>query len=640
MATGSITLYTQSVNYDGTRGGTNTSMTNTINWSTSGTTITFSNGGSSGGTYWTIYNSTGAADYLLRLTIQVNYGSGWTDFITKETYIPTVAQGGINVASASNNLVNSLGSGTLSGSCQVRALYYATYEPVPTYDYPNAFPSKTYAIASNPSGVDVNVGPTGISASNIVAGVDSFTATISVTDWGGAGDATTRYRELQAWTGDMTGDRRYQPVYGNTLSGDITVDNNSSGTATLASNTTYTLGMYASNGSANTGSVKIGNYTTLPAAVSVSVLSVTDNRALIHYECPADGNAYNKKIEYSLDNGATWESTNYYTSQDGSLNGRFWITGLSPGTSYTVLTKTTTTVGSTNGATLSFTTGTGKLYGPVRRVADYNWSVDEESKITNFDPQVYINKQLSRGALYTLMESSDYRTIRKLEWTKKSFLSNEWVLMAYWGTGQYPASSQLVVTTNADYDLTQWGITRDSSLSGTSIIYITPSQWTKCAKKIIKLYGAYGVNQEIQLTDYISAFDTDSFVAAIQNYVPGAEFTADKLKAYPNIVIRTDSSSQLSMFFKDMDNNYMKRGAVNMQIIFASQNNFKNTLSSCVTWVAGDSGTSAWTYLTGLTTNTGTQFVTAGFPFVSKLIPQLYGSVNGQTKRIFGGVIN
>ena len=78
MASGTLTLSTQSVDYGGGRGGM--SMTNTINWSTSGNTLTLSNGGRSGGDYWTLYNATGASDYLVVLKVQVNYGSGWKRF--------------------------------------------------------------------------------------------------------------------------------------------------------------------------------------------------------------------------------------------------------------------------------------------------------------------------------------------------------------------------------------------------------------------------------------------------------------------------------------------------------------------------------------------------------------------------------
>lgn len=168
-----------------------------------------------------------------------------------------------------------------------------------------------------------------------------------------------------------------------------------------------------------------------------------------------------------------------------------------------------------------------------------------------------------------------------------------------------------------------------------SYIYGSVSGQTK---KATKLYGAYGVHQEIQFTSYISAFDTDNFITAIQNYSSPwyVDIDATKVKKYPHIVLKTVSASQISMLFRNDNGNYMMRDAYNkMEVIFTTRTGFTATLTPCVTWAAGDGGYSTWDYLTGLATDTETQFVTAGFPFVTKRIKKLYGSVSGLTKLAF-----
>lgn len=127
-----------------------------------------------------------------------------------------------------------------------------------------------YWIGSGSGTISFTNAPTGISASDIVPGTESFTANVSITGWGGEGNSSTRYRELQCWTYDassLVAPRRFQASYGDSLSGNITVDNSSSvdsGTSlNITGNTRYTLGMYASNGVYGTISKRIGDYVTL-----------------------------------------------------------------------------------------------------------------------------------------------------------------------------------------------------------------------------------------------------------------------------------------------------------------------------------------------------------------------------------------
>lgn len=218
--------------------------------------------------------------------------------------------------------------------------------------------------------------PTGLGANNVVRGVESFTANVYITGWGtGTG---TRYRELQCWTYDPSSfvqPRRYQPAYGDALSGNITVDNSSgytqaSGPLNITGNTKYVLGLYASNGTANTGSQRLGEYTTLAYAPEVTVSSISSTSATLAYSTKADGGEYAKTYEYSIDGGATW--TTFATVSSGSATtGTFTVSGLTAATVTVMQTRVTTTAGTTVGPDITLNTNAKpKLYGSVNSQAN------------------------------------------------------------------------------------------------------------------------------------------------------------------------------------------------------------------------------------------------------------------------------
>lgn len=203
--------------------------------------------------------------------------------------------------------------------------------------------------------------PSGLAISNIVPGIDTVSATVSVTNWNG-GTSATRYRELNVWSGAISsGYRRYQKAYGDTLSSTITTTNSSevAGGMDIESNTQYVLSYYANNGDYNTGQVSAGNIVTLAPAPTLSVDSTTATTATISYSTSADGGYYDKAIQYSLD-GSTWTTGATVTSGSAS-SGTFTISGLSPLTAYSIQTRVSTTAGTTAGSTLSATT-TGAFY--------------------------------------------------------------------------------------------------------------------------------------------------------------------------------------------------------------------------------------------------------------------------------------
>lgn len=207
--------------------------------------------------------------------------------------------------------------------------------------------------------------PTGLTVSNLQRGTRSFSADVSVTGWGGAGSGNSRYRELQVWTLGMTEPRKYQPAYGDSLSSRIVVnDTSSGGTLVIIPNTMYTIGSYATNGSISTGSVRYGDFATLPEAAEVAFLSTDGETATFSYTTKADGGQYPKRIEYSLDAGNTWLVGTTVTG--GAIQtGEFTVTGLTPGTEYTMLTRTRTDAGATLGNSVVFIAATIQGYGSV-----------------------------------------------------------------------------------------------------------------------------------------------------------------------------------------------------------------------------------------------------------------------------------
>lgn len=104
---------------------------------------------------------------------------------------------------------------------------------------------------------------------------------------------------------------------------------------------------------------------------SCTVTDITTSSATVAYSTGADGGYYDKTIEYSLDNGVTW-TTGAIVTGGSAASGSFTIIGLTPGTSYTVKVRTTTTAGSTNGDDIAIVTISkdNVIYGSVNNVAE------------------------------------------------------------------------------------------------------------------------------------------------------------------------------------------------------------------------------------------------------------------------------
>ena len=242
------------------------------------------------------------------------YDTGFSDWVHNGIDIGDVRTTTFSKTCGSNGTKNISWKGSCGGRCDFEGTWYASQY--------------------------VNYYIEGLWANNLRRSQESFTMNVYLSNWG----AGTNYRELQCWTynaSSLTTPRRWQPVYGGASSGDITVSNSSSGDLQIRGNTLYTLGVYADNGSTNTGSIRYGDATTLPYKDTLSLKKAHALSLDIDYSVPADGGRYDKTLQYSIDNGSSWIT--YDTISGGNAKtGTFTITGLAPITQYTIKSRVTT----------------------------------------------------------------------------------------------------------------------------------------------------------------------------------------------------------------------------------------------------------------------------------------------------------
>ena len=211
--------------------------------------------------------------------------------------------------------------------------------------------------------VPPNTAPSGLYGSNITPSTEGFSAEVGITSWNGGNGhwrALTVY--IQGYSTAILSSLDSSASLVSTITASNTT--HTSGNPTLQPNTYYSLKVSASNYLAQSN-VNLGDYATLPSATTVSVGTTTDTGITISYTTGTDGGALTKTLEYSLDSGATWQ-TGATVASGTATSGTYTISGLTPGTTYSIQTRTTTTAGSTAGATLSGTTTLSyKLYGSV-----------------------------------------------------------------------------------------------------------------------------------------------------------------------------------------------------------------------------------------------------------------------------------
>lgn len=327
------------------------------NWTKSGNTITLSsqqlqivllNGATGWGTWNDTVRTTGGADQVITDSFP-----GGTSYSTPVSL---------------NNSSFTVGSADTSATIQCIIADEQTGSTTITFD------------ASD-------VGPTGLTFSNISATKDRISANVSVSSWGTGGSMADRYLELNASPTGSPDARRFQKSYAPTGSQKyITITNSSEvlGGVNLTPNTLYYLWAYASNGSQSSSTSSTGtNIVTKPGVVSVSVNTTSETSVSLAWSVGADGGYYQKNLEYSVNDGA-W--TAFATNLDGtSHSGIYTINGLDGGTTYTIRTRAKSMAGNTTGQEITITTlAVGKMYGSVdeltKKIVNGYGSVNDMSK--------------------------------------------------------------------------------------------------------------------------------------------------------------------------------------------------------------------------------------------------------------------
>lgn len=231
--------------------------------------------------------------------------------------------------------------------------------------------------------------PSGLKVSLIETYPDGAKFNASIDTYGYPNYHSDRYIEADILSENDFGSLGRKGKAEGVLQADITVTNNppSYGELTVQPNTQYYYGMYATNTPGDTAAhawtVAQDRIVTTPYAPTVTLTDSTYNSATFSYSTQADGGFYPKTLQYSLDNGSTWNT--YATVSSGSAtSGSFTISGLSPNTTYTVKTRVSTTAGITNGQDVIVTT-IGSNVPIVSITSKTNNSIEITYKETSFN---------------------------------------------------------------------------------------------------------------------------------------------------------------------------------------------------------------------------------------------------------------
>lgn len=120
-------------------------------------------------------------------------------------------------------------------------------------------------------------------------------------------------------------------------------------------NTKYYVRARANNGKLNSEYSTQREVVTLAPASTLSLNTATSSSLVINYSAPADGGAYSKTLEYSVDGGTTW-ATGATISSGSATTGNFTISGLNANTQYTIQSRIVTTAGTTTNTSMTAST--------------------------------------------------------------------------------------------------------------------------------------------------------------------------------------------------------------------------------------------------------------------------------------------
>lgn len=398
--------------------------------------------------------------------------------------------------------------------------------------------------------------PTGLNISNISTTATSVSAVVSVTGWGGLGDASTRYRNLSVMrTSDRSDDqRRYERIYGNTMSSTITVTSSSAyGTGTVDPNTRYWLWWFATNGTYGAESPWESSTVVVTKAMppTMSAEPIDGTNVRIVYTSQADGGYYAKNVQYSLDGGVTWV-TGATVNTGSATTGSFTITGLTPNTSYTMKTRVSTNAGETDGADVTFRTYKphGDFYGSVNDASrQINKVYGRGGNLVSFDGEIDPSSQIQfvgnvtafNGTTFlNALKQYEYRIANWLKQNNLSLSDISGVYLDVWAITQGVPKWQLLLF-HKDYDdgpawfdnsdnisLLDLGITANITQVGDDVILLSPVYSNYNSKMANKIYGSVhtqGVTSVSGTIDpdgdgIVTAFDGDIFWEAVQKTYP------------------------------------------------------------------------------------------------------------------------
>ena len=148
--------------------------------------------------------------------------------------------------------------------------------------------------------------PTDLTATLVNFGPDWARIAVSISSYGTPSTSANRYIEAGVCQGpNYGGPYKYntaQAVTSNTF----TISNTSpGGTMTIAPNTSYIYGGYATNNTVDVATVG-GTFVTLPSAPVLSAIDMGGGQIEVDVTHAAEGSAYQVTEEYSVDGGTTW----------------------------------------------------------------------------------------------------------------------------------------------------------------------------------------------------------------------------------------------------------------------------------------------------------------------------------------------
>lgn len=317
-----------------------------------------------------------------------------------------------------------------------------------------------------------------------------------------------------------------------------------------------------------------------PALSSASVDTVSATEATIRFTTAVDGGYLPKTIEYSLDNGTTWVTVATVTS-GSATSGSFTVSSLSPGESYTMLTRVSTTAGSSNNTDITFTTEPGavkdRIYGGVagEELTGVTGEVRTggSGNITAFDGSTFWATAIEDSGFKTRIEAGKLPSYLEIGST---IANNYWYCdVVFADNTRYTISDQDNIPPGP-YTTAELGLTANFTVDGTDYVDLTPVYSTVGRSRLINdFYGGvsassrlitklYGPIQTQGITDVtgevrtggvgnVTAFDSSRFWDYIKNHTDILNFAEDG-RTMDNLEVTYSSTNDMTEVFLNFTN--------------------------------------------------------------------------------------